>query len=753
MLAALSASAELRLDFPVPSANGNNYNAYTAPISAVLDHELPATATNFYCSQKLCHDAAAGCSLTWGVVGAYTGELANVDSGTVVTPSASCGGFPEPRNASGKGFIVNGAYTNADVTTLSYDGHPGYDYPFAKGTPIHAPADGRLYKVDSDPINGQTGCGGGTAWGKWHAFRIEHVDGFETWYLHVDSLATKFANLVPGGPGRDVLRNEVVAYVGDWHCGPDNIGDHLHFEVRRSVGSHLDAVVLDPYGWEWVPDLDPFERNVGRARGRLGPLWNVVVPRITSVSVTPLGDGFEAAVSGTGFSEKVYLTLWHKAGRYFCGATSLIPSQSAGTHVIASLPELTCGGSLADYYLKIRNQQGPRSKPVNLVSTGVATAVLPLGSPAPGGGTIVSYVSGVDDGTSALSDLGELHAVVGVDTDGDAIPDEERGIKHENGALAGVAFPSTTEPAWVRIGEWGHKAWGDGVNPQTTIYVEALPNGSPVIAAQAGQTDLQTGHTYADLRGPLAVSSTGRVAFQTSLYDGSGFLCCYLMVYDPVSGGRWHVAGDGASTPAGGTFALSSGYPRPGFTEHGDLVFGARITGGSRSWGIFRFTPPAGLSTILVDGDSGPLGSYDLTNINLRLSVSGNMIAFASTISGGAEAIFLVDLSNPSGAEVVAQAGQPTGTSVAGEFSVNGSPDWPFQDAPILRSDQSVVFRAHVWNSPATPVEPLRALFHWNRRETRKLFMEGETLGGTTINVLGPFEANNSGTVVFLGIQ
>jgi murein DD-endopeptidase MepM/ murein hydrolase activator NlpD len=101
--------------------------------------------------------------------------------------------------------------------------HTGLDIRGSSGTPIHAPADGRVIAVLS-----------GGAYGL-HTL-IDHGGGLVTMYAHQSRTAV--------GVGQVVKRGQVIGYVGSsgWVTGP-----HLHWEV------HVGGVPYDPLGWFGSP--------------------------------------------------------------------------------------------------------------------------------------------------------------------------------------------------------------------------------------------------------------------------------------------------------------------------------------------------------------------------------------------------------------------------------------------------------------------------------------------------------------------
>jgi murein DD-endopeptidase MepM/ murein hydrolase activator NlpD len=87
--------------------------------------------------------------------------------------------------------------------------HEGVDIGGPDGTPVHAPAGGRVVKA-----------GMGTGYGR--EVQIDHGNGIVTLYAHLQGF-----NVVAG---QNVAKGEVIGYVG--HSGTRVTGPNLHYEVR-----------------------------------------------------------------------------------------------------------------------------------------------------------------------------------------------------------------------------------------------------------------------------------------------------------------------------------------------------------------------------------------------------------------------------------------------------------------------------------------------------------------------------------------
>jgi len=112
--------------------------------------------------------------------------------------------------------------TNARVTarygmtsSLWPETHQGIDLAAQTGTPVFAAADGKVKLVTTKD-----------AWG--HYIILEHKDGFQTFYGHLNGFNVK--------RGQTVKAGEVIADVGS--TGKSK-GPHLHFEIRKN-GKTID---------------------------------------------------------------------------------------------------------------------------------------------------------------------------------------------------------------------------------------------------------------------------------------------------------------------------------------------------------------------------------------------------------------------------------------------------------------------------------------------------------------------------------
>lgn len=114
--------------------------------------------------------------------------------------------------------------------------HQGNDIFATKGTPVVAVADGFVTKIGESDRSG-------------YYVRIEHADGWETWYMHLNN-DTPGTDDGKGGPetafaadlevGMYVPAGTVIGYVGD-SGNAESSTSHTHFEL------HDGRRIVNPY--------------------------------------------------------------------------------------------------------------------------------------------------------------------------------------------------------------------------------------------------------------------------------------------------------------------------------------------------------------------------------------------------------------------------------------------------------------------------------------------------------------------------
>lgn len=99
--------------------------------------------------------------------------------------------------------------------------HQGIDLRLPIGTPIYAVADATVIKAapDSKGVN----AGGG------HIIMLDHGNGIQTWYMHLDAYAVKL--------GDKITKGQVIGFSGN---SGESTTPHLHFEYR------VNQVPIDP---------------------------------------------------------------------------------------------------------------------------------------------------------------------------------------------------------------------------------------------------------------------------------------------------------------------------------------------------------------------------------------------------------------------------------------------------------------------------------------------------------------------------
>lgn len=578
------------IGFPIANAN-----PYTAPVITVLDHSSPY----FYDKQ---HQE----------VQAYTGEMGEVACGPSRQP---CGYYnpnftpDDPGDTSQ--FIVNGNYvgTNADcapagetppcleqVKVLNYRGHSGYDFAYASGTAVVAPADGDLYVPALDPINSPSS----DPWCTFHTIFIDHGHGWTTWYLHTDRLAAGAAHPCTNGTGTTisadefighVIKGQAIAYVGGFANGSaTGISPHLHFEVRRGCeypsGAVQNCLIVDPYGWEWM-GTDPISNVIQNpntvyagqpaAAVQIAPLWdlpewNTQLPVVTGISLTPSSDGYTATITGKNFAPQPEITMWSRSGYYWAATFIPIPNETSSSQITIDLPTATIPDP-TQYVLKVRNPGGPRSAASALSLSGDSKSVplLLSGISAPGGGTFAGFI-----GFESVSDRGQALFSSGVDLNGDGAPDQFADFSWLAGKITRMSVPGfanvSSVASHVKVDQEGDLAFGDisglyGTAP-AAIYSLLSGTSSPIEITGYGQPcpapcPTQSSETVYAPTGPLAISSAGDVVFAASLanLETRVATCCYLYLWTANSQSITLIAADGPSgtpTPIGGTFAAGT---------------------------------------------------------------------------------------------------------------------------------------------------------------------------------------------------
>lgn len=205
-------------------------------VSSVFDHCSPNYSTN-------------------GVICRFDGTLAYAGNGV------------------SRDFSLGYSMTNGGKSWLFYDGHDGWDLGLYY-EPVLAAADGVV--TYSDWANPSChSCSSGLA------IRIDHGNGFDTYYGHLWKLGAAV--------GQAVRRGQVIGISGKTG---NAAGEHLHFGVYK----HGTWDPVDPYGWEGSGP-DPWPDDVGNLWiGGAAKSPNVAVPDL-SVSAEEVVGSDDIAVS------------------------------------------------------------------------------------------------------------------------------------------------------------------------------------------------------------------------------------------------------------------------------------------------------------------------------------------------------------------------------------------------------------------------------------------------------------------------
>ncbi|XPV77294.1 MAG: M23 family metallopeptidase [Desulfovibrio sp.] len=106
--------------------------------------------------------------------------------------------------------------------TTKREFHKGMDITAPRGTPIYAPARGRVLAAGQDASYGTT-------------VKLQHSPSLQTRYAHMQRSAVK--------KGQQVARGEIIGYVGNTGR---STGPHLHYEVRlNGVPVNPDRYILN----------------------------------------------------------------------------------------------------------------------------------------------------------------------------------------------------------------------------------------------------------------------------------------------------------------------------------------------------------------------------------------------------------------------------------------------------------------------------------------------------------------------------
>ena len=124
----------------------------------------------------------------------------------------------QPINNENLRRMASGYGWRTDPFTKSRRMHKGMDFSAPTGTPIYAPSDGKVIRVDSRSAG----------YGK--HIRIDHGFGYVTLYGHLSEYNVR--------RGQRVKRGDVIGFVGNTGR---SVAPHLHYEIRKD-GKHLNPI-------------------------------------------------------------------------------------------------------------------------------------------------------------------------------------------------------------------------------------------------------------------------------------------------------------------------------------------------------------------------------------------------------------------------------------------------------------------------------------------------------------------------------
>lgn len=236
------------LSFPLNTSTFNNWK--TAPLTSIMDHAKSGAMTT-----------TSGNVDSNTVVTAFNGELGSNYPGNYLT--VWC-----PYRATSNGYLSHPVGGNIPYTgdsnsgclgqsTLSYNGHNGFDYGVPNQTPVYASSSGVVTE------NQCTGSGGScSAMGRVILKHVITVNGvqkiFYTWYMHLSKAI--LSNGSSYSIGQTINEGQQLGLSGATGAGS---AYHLHFEVRiggTGVSGSYGAPV-DPFGW-YGSGSDPLNTTI-----------------------------------------------------------------------------------------------------------------------------------------------------------------------------------------------------------------------------------------------------------------------------------------------------------------------------------------------------------------------------------------------------------------------------------------------------------------------------------------------------------
>lgn len=154
-------------------------------------------------------------------------------------------GYPYYTEPTGtKNTTVNYLGVKLPEPNLYYSSHNGIDFAVALGSPVLATASGYAsYSYGS---------------GSGNMIKIKHVNGFETWYMHLK----KEGLIINSLDGKVwVEQGDIIGYVG---MTGNTTGPHIHFSLIKNQNANntyyddFPDGLVDPFGWQNKSYNDPW---------------------------------------------------------------------------------------------------------------------------------------------------------------------------------------------------------------------------------------------------------------------------------------------------------------------------------------------------------------------------------------------------------------------------------------------------------------------------------------------------------------
>jgi hypothetical protein len=241
---------QFQLTFPL-----QGYNAYTAPVQAVLDHSVYEVAA---AKARKKHKArvAPQFYVKDGRVTAFNGETAyNTYGKNRLDIYDCCLGYCDSYHTPFLYGVLN--YVGGGIGAakkkkkkkaaeefspnayLYFDGHAGYDYQVPTGTSVLATFDGIMRLGRTDPVNGNN-------YEVYKTIYIDHDNGYTSWYLYTKVDPALLALMQKDGYA-DVTVGEVIGQTAE---------SYLHLDVRKD-GIKSENIVdpYDPVLWAEGPQV------------------------------------------------------------------------------------------------------------------------------------------------------------------------------------------------------------------------------------------------------------------------------------------------------------------------------------------------------------------------------------------------------------------------------------------------------------------------------------------------------------------